>query len=170
MTSQGFVPISSPRLVIAYELSCPFSWGKFCIIYRCLSYCDIRRWPFCVFDSIIRIAFSYLLRGDTLTARINYLNIGILLVLLVSGVLVAFQDGQHDKAAVASGITRIGASVSDVLPSPSLQEAMPSITVNQADNSVVVTSGFIVLIVGVFLVMAFFLTGFIRCMGGCARC
>lgn len=105
-----------------------------------------------------------------MTAKINYLNIGILLVLLVSGVFFAFQDGQHDKAVVASEITRISASVSVVVPSSSLQDAMPSITVNQADNSVVVTSGFIALIVGAFIIMVFFLTGFIGCMGGCARC
>jgi hypothetical protein len=93
-----------------------------------------------------------------MNAKINFLNIGIVIALLVSGVAVAFHDSQNDKAAVASGINRVSSSVSAAMPVSSVQESMPEMSYNTMNNSINLTQGFtmgsiIAVVVSMFIVL-----------------
>jgi hypothetical protein len=98
-----------------------------------------------------------------MTTRINFVNIGIIIILLISGTLVAINDAQKDKMAVVSGVNEISSSVSAYAPSSSLQAAMPEMSYDYVDNSVSVSQG--IAIFGIVLLVAFMFIGFsfLRC-------
>jgi|WetSurMetagenome_2_1015567.scaffolds.fasta_scaffold519785_1 hypothetical protein len=104
-----------------------------------------------------------------MSAQINFVNIGIIALLLISGVLFTVNDSQKDKAAVVSGINEISSSVSGSLPSGAIQASMPEMSYDTVNNSVSVTQGFALFFVVMIFVFMFIGFSFLRGMVSCAK-
>jgi len=104
-----------------------------------------------------------------MTAKINYLNIGIIVILIISGVFVSFNDGQRNKAAVAESVNTIGDFAQDAMPVGSLQDAMPAMTYDSVNNSMVITSGLTILCCFIIVMAIFLLYGTMGCMSAFSR-